>query len=288
MLKDKIYKVILELKAVKEQLAQYDNKPAVFYQYAPNQNDSGWNDSTMIFPYIVYSINSNLYRKKTDVLKIGIFCSKENNLSEKIALEIRKGISKLFLTAETNIYCMNYMHSQSFAQSDTQAAQITGVTLFFDIIAIPKQEENGCCPLWALNQFVKKYLQNSIVIGLDHLQEAFQPTDEKPVVYISQKKEKNMYTTYAMAWQQIELEIHIFTHTAKHALYQIQNLFSYLSIEQEAIMENGSPVLFMKISQNSRADPLFKSQITVKAQYGLLREQKEEPKLNNVFTELEV
>lgn len=290
MLEDKIYETIVNLSVVQEKLAKYNGKPAVFFQRAAGDTDAGWDDPLMMFPRIVYNVfwKNNTNRKIAGELRIHIHGSNETTLPEEIMPEIINEISGLFFTEESEVYGIVWSSRRDFQSAKRAVVPITGNSLIFDIVAFPKQMGSTPSPVWAVNQFIKQYIPESVVIGVDPLPERFLPSDQKPTFYVSWKEGKNVYTTYAMAWQQSELDIHVFAQTTEKTLSVIQDLLYYLSIEREALMQNGSPVLFIKINQNSRADPLFEGQIALKTQYGLLRKEKEEPKLNNVYSELEV
>lgn len=290
MLEDKIYEAIVSLPVVQNKLAKYNGKPAVFFQRAASDTDGGWDDPLMMFPRIVYNVFwvNDVRRKIAGELRIHIHGSDETTLPEEIMPEIISGISGLFFSEENEVYGAVWNSRRQFQSGKKTIVPITGNTLKFDIAAFPKQMGNTPSPVWAVNAFIKQYMPENFVIGIDTLPERFLPSNEKPVFYVSWKEGKNVYTTYAMAWQQSELNIHVFARTTEKTLSVIQDLLYYLSIEREALMQNGSPVLFIKINQNSRADPLFEGQIVLKTQYGLLRKEKEVPKLNNVYSELEV
>lgn len=282
MIENLIYDALKGISFVSNNIAKYSNEPAVFYQQAPNDKDKSW--GTSIFPHIVYNIDWH-YNPKSKIdgtITIVIYCNNENEVfPEDISRNIVDSISELFLTDESGTYCLLWDRTESFNAKGEEPV-IFGIIATFDILAFPKQEGISPCPVWAANKFIKNMQPNCILLGHDTVPTYLRATALNPVVYVKKANTANIRTTYAMSWKSEDIIISVISESINGTRKWINAIVRDLEIEGETLMQNGAPYLITEIKENTSDDPLRTEQIVISGQYGIMKKQKEETKLNHV------
>lgn len=282
MIESLIYKTLIKVPSISNNMALYADKPAVFYQQIPHDIDKNWTNKG-IYPNISYNVDwrYNPERKTDGSMEIDIYCNNESKAApENLASEIVNNLSELFLTDESGTYCLLWDRSDSF-DIEGKEPLVSGVTLLFDVLAFPKQESISPCPIWSVNTFIKENYSDCIMIGHDKVPESLRATSENPVVYVRKVNTKNIKTIYAMAWLEMDISISIISDNINNTRNWVSSIINKLSIEMETLMQTESPFLIMNINENTENDPLKTGQITISGQYGVMRKEKESIKLNN-------
>lgn len=281
MIENLIYDALKGISFVSSNVAKYSNEPAVFYQQAPHDKDKLWGAS--MFPRIVYNVDwhFNPERKTDGAMAIVIYCNNENEVfPEDIGRNIVESLSELFLTDESGTYCLLWDRTESFDAEGNEPV-VFGTAVTFDILAFPKQEGISPCPVWAANKFIKEMQPNCVLLGHDAIPTCLKATALNPIVYVKKANAENIKTTYAMAWVSEDIIISVISENINETRKWINAIVRDLQIERETIMQNGSPYLITEIKENTSDDPLRTGQIVVTGQYGIMRKQKEETKLNH-------
>lgn len=280
-----IYEVLLSVPELQEHTADYDGKPAIFYQLLPNDKDEKWE---RWYPCVSYSVDwrYNAERKTNGYMVVDIYCNNTSEIApEDLAMGVIRELSELFLTEDDkSTYCFLWDNMSSFEVQKKEPV-VTGVTVTFDIIAFPNQEASVPSPVWSVNQFIEVFQPNCVLIGHDTLPKLLKATKEHPLIYVSKKDTKLISTSYAMAWIQETLHISVLSSDITETKKWVDALIRDLGIERETTMQNGSPFLIMQMSESSDTDPLKTGQISLIGEYGVLRKENEKVKLNHAIFE---
>lgn len=277
-----IYQQVLKLPCIAENLAKYRGNPAIFYQLIPHDKDKGWNSAKM-FPRISYTIDwqYNPERKSDGSMQLDIYCTNETEITpEEIAKEIEDNLSELFLTDKSGTYCLIWNRSDSFGMEGTEPI-VFGITVYFDVIQFPNQEQFSQ-PVWAMNQFIKEMQPNCILLQHEALPAVMKATAKNPIVYVKKLDRKTVKETYAMSCLEEKLSISVISSNEKETGLWIEAITRDLHDKGETIMKNSSPFLLENINEQMENDSLRTGKITVSGQYGVMKKQKEETKLNNI------
>ncbi len=284
MTKELIYNALISVPDLEKNMANYNNKPAVFFKTLPNDKYVDWNDSIM-FPRIIYSTNwrYNPERKTDGNIEIEIFCTNENHISpEEISKGITEYLSELFLTDNSGTYCIIWDKTESFDIKDTEPS-VNGTAVSFDIICFTGQEGNIPCPVWSVNEFIKGIIPESFIIGHEVLPEFVRATDKKPIIYTKVTETNNIKTNYSMAWFENKINVSVISSNIEKANKTASLIAREFSIEKETLMQNGSPYLIFEVKQNLYNYPIITVQLTLTGQYGIMREPEKSIKLNNAY-----
>ncbi len=279
MVETLFYNVLKENETLKKELASYQREPAIFYQMLPHDMLENWKES---FPRMIYNIEWRYHaERKTDGnMAIDIYCTNENEKApEDIAKEVVALFEGLFLTEKTDTYYAVWDRTDSFALEEEEPI-VYGVRIYFDIYRFSKQEGVSPCPVWAMNQFIKEYQPNCILLGHDKVKEKLYATLKNPIIFVKKESSKNNKTSYAMAWMESTLHISVVSSDIEETRKWITAIYRDIAIEGETVMQNGSPFLVMDLQENAANAP-FMGQIIVTGQYGILRKEKEKIKLNH-------
>jgi len=284
MTKELIYNALISVPDLEKNMANYNNKPAVFFKTLPNDKYVDWNDSIM-FPRIIYNTNwrYNPDKKTGGSIEICVFCTNENSISpEEISKGITEYLSELFLTDNSGTYCIIWDKTESFDIKDTEPI-VNGTAVNFDILCFKKQEGNIPCPVWSVNEFIKGIIPESFIIGHEVLPEFVRATDKKPIIYTKVTETNNIKTNYSMAWFENKINVSVISSNIEKANKTASLIAREFSIEKETLMQNGSPYLIFEVKQNLYNYPIITVQLTLTGQYGIMREQEKSIKLNNAY-----
>lgn len=276
------YNVLKENEVLQKELARYNKQPALFYQQLPHDMAKKWEDKST-FPRMVYNIEWRYHaERKTDgTMAVDIFCTNENKTApEDLANEIVKVFEGLFLTENTDTYCAVWDRTDLFETEGNEPA-VMGVRVYFDVYRFAKQEGIAPCPVWGMNTFLKQYQPNCVLLGHDVIKEKLYATDKNPIVFVKKQSTKNIKTSYAMAWLESVLNIFVAASNPEETRKWVTAIYRDIALEQETVMENGSPFLVMAVQENAEEQPFNMGQITVTGQYGILRKEPEGTKLHH-------
>lgn len=270
-----VIKRMAENKQLKEMLADYAGRPAVFYQSAPDDTQIGWNAKTQ-YPRIVYNIDmqANRERKSAGELVISVYCNEIGIAPEEVEPFIRESLKDIVMKPDASApYCFSWARTDSFEISERVTGANTlvcGIEIRFDVLEFPKQETTDPDPIDAINCYIKSILPNAFVLGMDDMSYYLKPGVEEPVFYSRLVSTETIETTNTVAWLECKIAVHILCPQEVRLKY-LMDIAVKLSIDGEVTMIDKSPMEIKKISANNEADYLKDGQLFLTARYGILR-----------------
>lgn len=253
-------------------LAQYRDSPAVFNTKAPDDMDSEWSDSQ--YPRVIFQLDmqANPERKISGQLYIDVMCENEMESVQPEELEatVKAAVDGCFFSNEELTISAQWNRSDAFSEKDSKLA---GITLTFDVMAYPLQETEGLDPVKAVNIWLKTLYQDAYVIGRDTLPETWKPTNETPALYcrLSNLGESSrMKSTSAVTWIGADMKVNVMAPGEQIRSTICKQSIQILINAYKLILDDGSPMLIDRVTENLAADPLREGQIQIKATYGVL------------------
>ena len=134
----------------------------------------------------------------------------------------------------------------------------------------------------AINEYLKKWAPDALVIGKDTLEPFTFATEERPVFYFRLAELSLFRETNTVAWMDGVLVGHIFA-PEEIRLKWLKALVDSLSLDGEVIMLDKSPMFLTKIKADSSASPLAVGQLRLSIRFGLLRRRKYAHPLMNTY-----
>lgn len=258
-----------------EMLAQYDGGPAVFYQRAATADDIHW-QSDIQYPRIDYTLDmqENPARNTSGTLVFNVWCDVQDSYEpEDVELKLRELFHAVFVRADDSVYCFAWVRSDAFeAKNEGEISPRTyGVTVMFDVYACPCQYTLYPDPVKAMNEWTKRILPASVVIGLDDFDGWLEPTRNEPVVYwrlTSLQKGKQSFTH---TWMNVSMEGHVYCREASDRLYNLVRLNSAHALAGHIPMEDTSPLFLPNFSCKPHMNYISQGQIQCGGHFGLLQ-----------------
>ena len=281
MVEDVLYKALLETATLSEALTKYDNRPAVFFADAANGADAKWSKEQ--YPRCVYVIDwsNDPERKRSGLLAVDVFCVKE--APEDIGERLMAEISGAFMTDHGQTYSIVWKKTDQFEVSGSEP-RVSGVTVYFDIVAFPVQETTTPDPVLSAMAWVKERQPNMHVIGIDDADEFWKPTDDRPVCYVRMSGETaTVRPTWACTWLRANVVVHVICPDVAERMAWVKCLSNDLALEAEITTDDGSPMFVKSVTVDSGANPITAGQLTFVGEYGVLRKVAQVDKLQHVY-----
>ena len=206
-----------------------------------------------------------------------------NNKGYKNLLEAKKVLKKafegVFLTDADTTISLVWRKSESFQEAiEGQAdVEVCGSILTFYAYAFPK---HSYLPLDAVGSLAKHIDEHWDVTVINHteLDEIWKPDDEEVVVYtrLDSMQPGTFPSTYACTWFTNNIKVHVISGSDVNADQFIMNLLQDLQERERFVMDDGSPFFVNQLAYSTKLDPLRDGQVSVRGQYGKLREMDEE------------
>ncbi len=276
-LEDLIYTRLSDPDGPAAKLARYGEAPAIFYQAAPEDTAAGW-DGKRQYPRIDYTVDmqANPERQSCGVLTLNIWCSEQCAPPEDLEPEVRAMMREVFMQPdESPPYSLAWVRSDAFEgrSQANPATLVNGITVLFDLFAFPVQETTDPDPILAINEYVKQWAPDALVIGKDTL-EGFQiATTDQPIFYFRLASLQLQRETNTVAWMDGMIAGYIYA-PEETRLKWLKALVDVLSLDGEVTMLDTSPMFLRGIKADSAADPLTVGQLRLQIRFGLLRRPK--------------
>lgn len=255
-------------------LTSYMGVPAVFNSKAPDDKDEGWDEKSQ-FPRVVFDLNmqADPERKISGQLLIDVMCenTEESVQVEDIEAVIKGAVDGCFFSNSELTISAQWESSNDFEQGNDD--KIVGTTIAFDILAYPNQLTESPDPIAATNLWVKTLYSNAIVIGKDTLNSTWKATDESPAIYCSLFRltdSAKMKSNYSVDWFDAEIHINVIAPTDNIRSMMCKNIIQTLRHATRIMLDDGSPMLIDKVTENLTADPLRNGQIIINGTYGVI------------------
>lgn len=280
MIENLIYEAIIADLSLTKNLALYEDKPAIFYQQSPDDMNEKWTTAKM-FPRITYNVDwsANPERKSSGSMTVEILCLNETAVyPEDISENVLACLSNLFMTDDSGTYAVCWKTTDNFdigggvyGEKMKMEPKIIGVVIAFDILAFPSQITFSPDPIEGLNNFIKKCLPYSMIIGYDEIPRLWRPTDNQPAVYCRLSNETSIgRQSFSVTWLNPTINVHVFAPSASMKQKYLQYVYRLLSLDQEVILDDNSPMFIKKLNFNMSSEPLYDGQMTIIAEYGVL------------------
>lgn len=284
-LEDLIYTRLTARATLTEKLARFGDAPAVFYQAAPGDQADGWKSKKQ-YPRVDYIVDmqANPERQTSGLMTLNIWCNEAGVPPEEIEPEVRDALCDVFMQpTEQPPYCLAWIRSDSFEVSGNTAkdTQIIGITVLFDVLAFPSQETTDPDPVLAMNQFVKKWEPQAVVIGTDAISDFYTAETGRPAFYFRLASMEVARETNTVVWMNASIAGHIFAPTTAARLQWLKYLVDTLAAMGEVTMLDTSPMFLKSIKSDSAIDYLTIGQLQLGVQFGILRR----PKYAHTLTE---
>ena len=289
-LEELIYRRILEGK-VAEKLAKYVGVPAIFYSEVPADNQEGWDNRTQ-YPRLCYwlDMQANQERNSAGTLTISLMCMNvEEQAPEQLEPILRECLKDIILTPKEgeSSFCFAWSKTDAFSyqkQDGTRLSDedlVVGCDIEFDILEYINQETTDPDPIVAMNLYIKELYPESIVIGVDKVEEIIEAGVQTPVFYCRLISVEIDRETNTVVWLNGNMAIHLLCPDSLR-IKMTMGLANQLSLDGEMRLLDKSPMFMQDISTNYKADYLTEGQLKITGQYGLLRYQYTGKRINNV------
>lgn len=269
-----IYQRLVTSEDLSELMAQYDSRPAVFYQHPATADDPKWSDPQ--YPRIDYIVDmqENPARNTSGIFMLNIWCDSENGPEpETIERTVRDLFHATFAQADDYPYCFAWVRSDTFTGTTDKEKNIhtIGVTVVFDIMAFPEQSTLYPDPIKAMNDWTKTILPNAVVIGKDTFTGWLVPSEAKPVIYWRLAGQSIRSKHFTHTWLDVSLEGHVYARSADDRLHNLALLNTAAALLGHVPMEDTSPLFLRTFVCKPHLDYLSTGQIHADGNFGLLQ-----------------
>ncbi len=264
-------------------LAVFYDKPAVFEDEAPPDQQDGWGRRTQ-YPRICYHINMRVNQERASAgeLSVTVFVRKDLPMVTELEKYIKTCLQDVIMTPdEASPFCVAWSKSETYIQP---GAEILCMDILFDILEYATQETTDPDPVMALSAELKKLYPEALVIGLDALPDYTDPS-VCPVLYVRLQSisETTGHCSHSIVWFLANMAIHILYASQQNRLIVSAGIHQSLSLGEEIIMLDESPMIINQNTLNNRADYLRDGQVAIVCKYGCLRHRKENKKIRRIY-----
>lgn len=273
-LEELIYQQFAGSEQLTKSLTTYAGKPAVFNPDAPDDKQSGWGNRPH-YPRIVYNFDmqADTERKSAGTLAVSLICRNDADIvPERIEPEVRKCLRDVLLKTDDGVlYAFSWARTDAFTMAEDTNELLIGSEVRFDIIEYTCQETTDPDPIVAMNQYLKELYPESIVIGVDRVQDVTVASKDCPVFYCKLTQIDREEETNNCVWMGGRISISILCPDSSVRLKMAAAVSNSLSLDGEVIMLDKSPMYIEKLSANFKSDYLKDGQVFPFVRYGLLR-----------------
>ena len=277
-LEELISKLFKENSTLTKKLAKYLDKPAVFLQSAPADTQKhGWGETGQ-YPRIVYTVEmrTDAERKTAGTIRVDLLCDITGTLPEELEQVVRDCLKDLVVQPDQcSPYCFVWTSKQSFElESSNSDKRIVGTEMLFSILEYPNQITTCPDPVYTMNLFLKRYLPDVFVLGLDEINgQTRKATEDEPILYVRMVDTVTDHLTFGLAWMKCSLSIHIIAPESEARVKWSRMALNAIAMSGEAIMPDSSVMLFGSAKANNAFDYLNTGQVTLEASYTMPRIQ---------------
>ena len=257
-------------------LTTYADKPAIFSQEAPHDEDDLWGAGPQ-YGRIVFAVDlqGDPERIIGGQLVVDILCQKGENTTgypEDIEPILRPLIHGWFFSSGKITVAAQWKASDYFTQPKDQ---VVGCTLSFELLAFPVLTTSGVDVVSRLNEWTSQ-IEKLYVINHDELPTAaWKPGKGESAIYWRRLRvtpAAKIRDTYATIWRTDTIKGHIFSEDIATASAVADDLTIRLYTAKRLLKPGEAPIMVAdRNTQDDGADPLRTGQLTVEATYGINR-----------------
>lgn len=275
-LDDMIYARMRDSTDLAPMLARFDNRPAVFYQHAPERSNGAWGASQYPRVDFVVDMRDEPLHNSAGTLEISVWSATQNEHGpEQIERVIRELLHATFAKpVDGSLYCIAWARSSAFEgtrNDDEREGPIIGCMMQFSVKALPVQEIFSPDPITAISAWLKAKRPGYTVIGADDIAGWLAPSAEAPVVYWNMTNVSVERETNCCVWYRCALVGHVLAPTATQRFAVSCMVMDDLAMESRILMSDGSPMMISDSMASAEADSLDDGQLTMSARFGVLR-----------------
>lgn len=269
LLEELILKHLTQDKALISHLGVYEEKPAVFYQTAPDDSEQGWQTGAR-YPRLVYSVNMKADQDRgcAGNMEICLICDETGPSCHTVERLVRNCMSNILMGPDGGVfYCFSWQQSERAQWPQAK----TGFKIQFHLFEYADQETCDPDPVMALNRWIRQVMEEALIIGLDHMGGSISAGTQLPVVYCRLDMVELAQTSNTVTWMDATIGIYVLCPSANVRLKYMMELSNALALVGEIVMLDGSPMRIQKLQVNNKADYLKEAQLFVTGRYGLLK-----------------
>lgn len=268
-LEELIYTRLVQEKELAESLTKYEGIPAVFLQKAPDDKSQGWGDKQYPRADYLVDMTADPERHSSGVVSVNVYSDDAGKPPEELAPLVRIALCDVVMQADDGAYCITWSRTELFDMDDNQNPNtlINGCSLTFLLIAFPQQITQAPDPSVAMQEFLRDWEKDALVINKDHIESFYEPSNFHPAIYVRISGTKKKRQTCALTWMECSMAIHVIAPTPEARNSWTRYLYDTLARLGEIILLDGAPLLFDELAVDNAADYLTRGQITIKGQY---------------------
>lgn len=254
------------------QLTEYRGKPAVFYQQAPGDRDSGWKRDTPQYPRCVYIVDTiaNPERHSTGLLTVDAYAGSDKR-PEELVPPVKQALQDIILQTDGRPYAIAWERTEIFELDNAQAPNtlINGAMMTFSLVEFPKQETRTPDPAKGMEEFIHMWDQDVLILGRDRIENVYEPSNKCPAFYVRIAGSRTNHETFALRWIDCQIAVHVIAPDPEGRAGWVRYFADSLDYAGEVTLLDGSPMLIKSIEVDNSADYLTRGQITIQAQYSM-------------------
>lgn len=284
-LNDLIHKRLSSYPGIKENMAEYAGTPAIFAVEFPSDQQPGWGGKTQ-YPRICYRFDMQVNQKRSSagILRFAIYTLKDlcvMNIIEEIVRRCFKDV--LMKPSDQAPFCVSWASSEDY-QMEGPGVMCREVS--FDILEYPDQMTTDPDPVMAVGTFIKEMYQESIVLGIDRIGDYVDSSD-KPVFFcrLQDIQSTTGHCMNSISWFECRVAVHLLHPDSSKRLKMIAAIHQCMTMKEEIIMLDQSPMQMKELHVNNTADYLREGQFVVAGKYGCLRGFEKKRYLTGIGTE---
>ena len=279
-LEDLIYERLIGPDGPGEKLARFSGRPAVFYQYAPDDTAHGWEGPQYPRIDFVVDMQANPERHTSGQMCVNIWSSEQSIKPEEIEPDVINAFREVFITPDgKSPYSLSWFRSSAYSVGGKYPAttirkdpdtMVIAIEMIFEVYEFPRQETTDPDPILAINEFAKEFSPDAIIIGKDQLSRFQAATAEHPLIYFRLLSTQSAEETNTIAWMTGVIAGHIFAPEPVR-LEWMKFFTDAVSYFGDVTMLDDSPMYIKQAKMNAASDPLTVGQLRLNVRYGLLR-----------------
>lgn len=287
MIEQALYEHLIAQESLSVYLAKYADKPAVFNQEAPADNDTLWGDGPQ-YGRVVFAVDlqGDPERVMGGTLAVDILCKENEQFPEEIEPVLRTLIHGWFFSSGTFTVEAQWQKSNYFTEPTDH---VTGCTLAFELLAFPIMTTGSPDVIERINEW-SAAIDGLHVINYDTLPEAaWKPDGEDSAIYwrlVNDAHANWIPSTFQTVWRTSTIRCHIFSASRAIADTVARTLITKLYTDKRLMRTGESPIMVnQRNTADYGADPLRTGQLTVEATYGIIVHFNPDEKLEHINLE---
>lgn len=285
MIEQALYEHLVNQTALTDLLGCYAEKPAVFNQEAPADNDEKW-EAGQQYGRIVFAVDiqGDPERAVGGTLAVDISCKEGEQFPEEIEPVARQLIHGYFFSSGNHVVAAQWKNSSYFTEP---TEQVIGCTIAFELLAFPIITTADPDIIARINEWTASRFKSIHVINYDKLPaSAWKPTKSESAVYwrfVQDEPAGWIPDTFQTIWRTATVKCHIFSDTNAIAASVAREITTRLYVDKRVMKSGETPIMVnRRNSVDLAADPLRTGQVSVEATYAIVINYSPDSVLKNI------